>query len=143
MAGSDARDPLSWPRRGGDRPEPVDLASLRVAISEDLGFAPVDDGIRAGLSRRDDRFAACSAGPTSAIRRSTRAPTRSSRSSARSTSSPRTPRPTETKPEVLGPNLRANLEQGFAMSLEDVARAMRRPPRLYRAFLDSWRAMTR
>jgi amidase len=39
------------------------------------------------------------------------------------------------RPEVLGPNLRANLEQGLALSLEDVARAMRRHTELYRAFL--------
>jgi Asp-tRNA(Asn)/Glu-tRNA(Gln) amidotransferase A subunit family amidase len=37
---------------------------------------------------------------------------------------------------VLGPNIRANVEQGLAMSLEDVARAMRRRTELYRAFLD-------
>ena len=40
------------------------------------------------------------------------------------------------RPEVQGPNIRANVEQGLAMSLEDVARAMRRHTELYRAFLD-------
>jgi amidase len=37
---------------------------------------------------------------------------------------------------VLGPNIRANLEQGLAMTLADVARAMRRHAELYRAFLE-------
>ena len=39
-------------------------------------------------------------------------------------------------PEVLGPNIRANVEQGLAMSALDVARAMRRHSELYRDFLD-------
>ena len=34
------------PRRRTQARRPVDLGSLRVAISEDLGFAPLDDGIR-------------------------------------------------------------------------------------------------
>ena len=41
------------------------------------------------------------------------------------------------RPEVLGPNIRANVEQGLAMSALDVARAMRRHTELYQAFLDS------
>jgi hypothetical protein len=36
--------------------EPVDLGSLRVAISEDLGFAPVDDGIRQTFRAAAARF---------------------------------------------------------------------------------------
>jgi Asp-tRNA(Asn)/Glu-tRNA(Gln) amidotransferase A subunit family amidase len=40
------------------------------------------------------------------------------------------------RPEVLGPNIRANVEQGLAMSALDVARAMRRHSELYRDFLD-------
>ena len=46
MAACDARDPLSCPLPPHAGPELIDLGSLRVAISEDLGFAPVDDGIR-------------------------------------------------------------------------------------------------
>jgi len=36
---------------------------------------------------------------------------------------------------VLGPNIRANVEQGLTMSLQDAARAMRRHTEIYRAFL--------
>ena len=40
------------------------------------------------------------------------------------------------RPEMLGPNIRANVEQGLAMSLEDVARAMQAHTLLYRRFLE-------
>src|SRR5690606_2554238 len=40
------------------------------------------------------------------------------------------------RPEVLGPNIKANVEQGLAMSLADVARAMKAHTLLYRRFLD-------
>ena len=39
MAACDARDPLSCPLLAHAGPESIDLGSLRVAISEDLGFA--------------------------------------------------------------------------------------------------------
>lgn len=48
LAGSDPVDPLAWPVDPSiflDLPK-VDLSSLRVAASEDLGFAPVDNRIR-------------------------------------------------------------------------------------------------
>ncbi len=54
MTDHDPRDPMSH-ALGGEALEiiePVDLSSLRVAVSSDLGFAAVDDGIR-------DTFAAC------------------------------------------------------------------------------------
>ncbi|WP_366655456.1 amidase family protein [Fodinicurvata sp. EGI_FJ10296] len=58
MAGSDPRDPLSV---GVDRSRlsghpPVDLSSLRVAFSPDLGFAPVSGSIRETFRDRADRL---------------------------------------------------------------------------------------
>ena len=49
IAGNDARDPFAGPVDGAAFRllAPVDLASLRVAVSEDLGFAPVDPSVRA------------------------------------------------------------------------------------------------
>lgn len=49
IAGYDPIDPLSSPVDVSSlaTPPAVDLAGLRVAVSEDLGFAPVDDSIRA------------------------------------------------------------------------------------------------
>jgi Asp-tRNA(Asn)/Glu-tRNA(Gln) amidotransferase A subunit family amidase len=134
MAGTDARDPLSAP---GAAPtaEPVDLGSLRVAISEDLGFAPVDHGIRQTFrdaivrfrnvfARADDRHP-----PLDDSAHDVFEVTRALNFVAAHGTTYRE------RPEVQGPNIRANVEQGLAMSLEDVARAMRRHTELYRAFL--------
>jgi len=54
IAGTDPRDPLAYPLNPAafQRVEPVDLGSLRVAASADLGFALVDDGIRATFEQR-------------------------------------------------------------------------------------------
>jgi len=54
----DPMDPLAGPVDTGSfyALPPVDLSRLRVAISEDLGFAPVDDGIRATFRDRVDQF---------------------------------------------------------------------------------------
>ena len=58
MAGTDPRDPLPGCADPGiflKLPE-VDPSSLRVAVSADLGFAPVDDGIRATFHNAVKRF---------------------------------------------------------------------------------------
>jgi amidase len=48
MAGPKSFDPLSQRRDPGfDAPGTPDLSGLRVALSEDLGFCPVDNGVRA------------------------------------------------------------------------------------------------
>ena len=136
MAGTDARDPLSAPVIDTSAGDPVDLASLKVAISEDLGFAPVDDGIRATFRRAIERLRSVFG------RADDRDPplddsahrvfevTRALSFVARHGATYRE------RPEVQGPNIRANVEQGLAMSLEDVALAMRRHTELYRAFLE-------
>jgi amidase len=135
MRGDDFRDPLSWPQ-GPIPPEPVDLGSLRVAISEDLGFAPVDDGIRGVFrqamdrvrgvfARADDRDPPLDDSANEAFE-----VTRAINFLAAHADTYRA------KPEVLGPNIAANVEQGLAMSLEDVARAMKAHTLLYRRFLE-------
>jgi Asp-tRNA(Asn)/Glu-tRNA(Gln) amidotransferase A subunit family amidase len=136
MRGSDFRDPLAWPHHPGDGPEPVDLGSLRVAISEDLGFAPVDDGIRqvfraamgrlrGVFARADDRDP-----PLDASADDTFEVIRAINFLAAHIDTYRA------RPEVLGPNVKANVEQGLGMSLEAVARAMKAQTILYRAFLE-------
>ena len=45
IAGADARDRHSLSADGLDRPAP-NPGELRIAVSEDLGFAPVDDDVR-------------------------------------------------------------------------------------------------
>jgi amidase len=135
MAATDARDPLSAPAAAAPTADPVDLGSLQVAISEDLGFAPVDHGIRQTFraavarfrnvfGRADDRDP-----PLDDSAHEVFEVTRAVNFVAAHVATYRE------RPEVLGPNIRANVEQGLAMSLEDVARAMRRHTELYRTFL--------
>jgi Asp-tRNA(Asn)/Glu-tRNA(Gln) amidotransferase A subunit family amidase len=59
MVGHDNRDPLSGPVDPAlFQPLPeIDLSSLRVAVSQDLGFAPVDDRIRQVFHTRCGQFA--------------------------------------------------------------------------------------
>jgi amidase len=136
LRGSDFRDPLSWPHHPGDQLEAVDLGSLRIAISEDLGFAPVDDGIRqvfrqamsqirGVFARADDRDPPLDQSADEAFE-----VTRAINFLAGHADTYRA------RPEVLGPNVKANVEQGLKMSLEDVARAMKAQTTLYRAFLE-------
>ena len=136
MAACDARDPLSYPSPAHAGLESIDLGSLRVAISEDLGFAPVDDGIRAVFrdamkrirgvfARADDREPPLDDSANEAFE-----VTRAVNFLAAHADTYRG------RPQVLGPNIRANVEQGLAMSLEDVARAMQAHTLLYQRFLE-------
>lgn len=54
MAHRDPRDPLSLDPDSALRmpPQPVDLATLRVAVSEDLGFAPVSRAVRTAFREK-------------------------------------------------------------------------------------------
>lgn len=53
MAGPSPHDDASWPMDAGDLLDavtrPVDWSTLRVAVSEDLGWAPVDRSVRAAF----------------------------------------------------------------------------------------------
>jgi Asp-tRNA(Asn)/Glu-tRNA(Gln) amidotransferase A subunit family amidase len=136
MAAVDHRDPLSWPRQPAGQPEQIDLASLRVAISEDLGFAPVDDAIRrvfrdaierirGVFARADDRDPPLDQSADAAFEVN-----RAINFLAAHAETWRS------RPELLGPNIKANVEHGFAMSFEDAARAMKAHTLLYRRFLE-------
>lgn len=132
--GPDSRDPLS---RAGDArdlptPEPVDLSRLRVAVSEDLGGAPVEDSIRKTLRERialiaadfrqcvqcdpdmdgaDAAFAAIRAQNFLAGQRERY----------------------ERHRDRLGAFVRANYEEGLRMSAADVALGHAAQTRIYRA----------
>ena len=138
MAGSDPRDPLSWPDASPPAwdLEPVELGDLKVAISEDLGFAPLDDAIRATFRQAVVRLrsgfgAAEERDPP--LDESANEVFETTRAVSFVAAHAETFR---TKPDVLGPNIRANVEHGLSMSLEDVSRAVRRHTELYRAFLE-------
>jgi amidase len=112
MAAIDPRDPLSYPLDMVAGLEPVDLASLRVALSEDLGFAPVDEGIRevfrqaigrirGAFARADDRDPPLDESANEAFE-ATRAISFLAAHAATWRS----------RPEMLGPNIKANVEPG-------------------------------
>jgi Asp-tRNA(Asn)/Glu-tRNA(Gln) amidotransferase A subunit family amidase len=66
IAGPDQRDPMSLPPLGRDlgpaHPrERGDLRGLRVAYSADLGYVPIDDGVRRAFGAAIERFASLGA----------------------------------------------------------------------------------
>jgi amidase len=138
MIGDDALDPLATTVRGktvrmpGDfyPPARIDLASLRVALTPDFGFAPTEKHIasvfaeKTGLFRHvfaqaDDATPDCSgtdeafevlralgfvAGHLDKVRQT---------------------------PDLVGPNVRANVEEGLRYGAEDIARAFSLQTALY------------
>ena len=134
MTAHDHRDPMSHPAGGDDYEsiEPIDLSSLRVAVSADLGFAEVDDGIRetfdACVEEFRPAFAQCLE----------RSPEMKDASRAfwliRGVYflAGRLDAYREHK-ELLGPNVLGNVEAGLAMKPEDIGWAFAEETRIYRA----------
>jgi len=135
IAREDGIDPLSYasnPRDFFPLPE-VDLAGLKIAVSEDLGFAPVDDDIRAIFHERCGLFADLfqssverdpdlgDADQTFAVLRA-----ESFEAGQRAMA--------EKHRDLLQLPVRANLEQAQGFSLADHARAHVEQTRLYRRF---------
>ena len=142
MASDDVRDPLAYtlpgePLRGRperwNTPRPAELARLRVTFTEDFGFAPTEHAIRRVFRHRvaqlapmvaecreatpdcsgaDDAFAVLRAALFLATHGKTY----------------------QERPEMLGPNVRANIEEGLGYDLQDYARAAATQTRIYRAF---------
>jgi Asp-tRNA(Asn)/Glu-tRNA(Gln) amidotransferase A subunit family amidase len=137
IAGYDSRDPLSVPVDAASfaNPPAVDLTTLRVAWSEDLGFAPVEPVQRAALRRAVDAV-----GPCFAALEKKDPPLddadhifeiiRASQFIAGHMKHYREHR------DLLGPNLVENLEQALTFNFEDMAMAQAAHGVLYRRFLD-------
>ena len=113
---------------------PADLDGLRVAVSEDLGFAPVSSSVRrtfrAAVERIEPLFAAAERrdpplDDADAIFAVLRALDFLAALHA----------PYTTVREHLGPNIVANIEQGLGFSALDVARAEAAQTALYRRFV--------
>lgn len=133
QAAFDSDDPFSVPVDGASFGglESVDLGSLRCAVSADLGFAPVDAAYRAtfegkvsgfgGLFRSCD-VAAPDFGEADRCFEVIRAVQFLGQHQATYARDP----------GLLGPNVRANYEQGAAMSLADFAWAHMEETRIYR-----------
>ena len=143
MVGDDARDPLAYTlhgrrvRRGEDfsRPGPIDLSTVRVALSPDLGFAPTERHIatvfaektalfRGMFARAEDTAPDCTgADEAFAILRAVNF-VAAHREKA------------EQRPDDVGPNVRANVAEGLGYSAADVARAEILQTALYRRWQD-------
>ena len=142
MVSGDARDPLATAVRAEDyaMPSRIDLSRLRVALTPDFGFAPTERHIaevfteKTGLfrhvfARAEDTTPDCAgadesfevlrslaflAGHLDKVRR---------------------------RPDDVGPNVRANVEEGLRYTALDVARAHTLQTALYRrwqAFFHDW-----
>jgi Asp-tRNA(Asn)/Glu-tRNA(Gln) amidotransferase A subunit family amidase len=141
MAGDSGVDPLSYTlpdvdvRRGMAWHEAVDLSSIRVASTPDFGFAPVEQHIRDVFAARvgaltplfasvEEKTPDCSgADEAFAILRAV---------SFLAGFNDRVKK----DPNCVGPNVRANVEEGWGYSAADVARAAVLQTQLYRRWQD-------
>ncbi|MGC1440819.1 MAG: amidase family protein, partial [Burkholderiaceae bacterium] len=135
VAGYDPVDPLSFPMDTSmlANPPQVDLSGLRVAVSEDLGFAPVDNGVR-------QTFRDAIAGIKSCFREVVDAPPPLDDANEifevlRATSFYVSFEGFyREKRELLGANLVANIEQALGYSFADAAQAQAKQNALYQRF---------
>jgi amidase len=144
MASDDARDPLAYtlpdePVRGRPErytpPPEVRLETLRVAFTEDFGFAPTEAHIRRVFRARVAAFAPLFGGITEATPDCDGADDCFAvlRASLFLNNHIKTYRE---RPEMLGPNVRANVEEGLRYDLEDYGRAAAAQTRIYRTFIE-------
>jgi amidase len=128
MRGEDNRDMLN----GGDAPSvhEYDLAGLRVAVTEDFGFAPTAQGIRgtfqAKVAALHHLFARCEpATPDCSGTDDAFAVLRAVEVLAAHGAK------VKEHPELCGPNLHANIEEGLRYGASDVARALAAQTTIY------------
>jgi amidase len=139
MASDDAADPLSTTIHGRAvrRPEDfavpgaVDLASLKVALTPDFGFAPTERHIREVFAEKTGlfRYVFARADDTSPDCSGTDETFEVLRSLSFMASMVERVRDT---PELVGPNVRANVEEGLRYSALDATMAMKHQTVLYR-----------
>jgi Asp-tRNA(Asn)/Glu-tRNA(Gln) amidotransferase A subunit family amidase len=135
IAGEDARDPLSRPTDCAALADltPVDLGGLKVALSEDLGFAPVDGALRKLFRERTGAFRhlfreAQDRDPEMAEANRTFEVLRGVGFLAAHLEK------VEKTPDKVGPNVMANVKLGLTFDARDVAWASRRHGEIYRDF---------
>jgi Asp-tRNA(Asn)/Glu-tRNA(Gln) amidotransferase A subunit family amidase len=142
MASDDARDPLAYTLPGEavrgvaarwSPPAPVELGKLRVAFTADFGFAPTEAAIRRVFAHRVARIAPlvaeCREGtPDCTDADETFAVLRAALFLSNHGKNFRE------RPDMLGPNVRANVEEGLSYSLDDYARAAAAQTRIYRSY---------
>lgn len=138
MVSDDAVDPLATTihdkqvRRAEDfaRPDHCDLASLKVAITPDFGFAPTEKHIREVFADKVGRFAKAFGRVDEATPNC--AGTDESFEVLRAVSFLASHHERSTKtPDKVGPNVRANVEEGLRYNALDVTRALKQQTVLY------------
>jgi Asp-tRNA(Asn)/Glu-tRNA(Gln) amidotransferase A subunit family amidase len=139
MASDHGVDPLAYTlpdqdvRRGMALHEAIDLSGLRVAATPDFGFAPTEKHIRAVFAERmkalSPFFAAVEeTHPNCDDADETFAILRALNFLAGHEEKVRT------RPQDVGPNVRANVAEGLGYSASDVARAFVAQTKMYRAW---------
>ncbi len=137
LVGQDPLDPFSRSLDPAlfDAPLALDLSNLRVAISEDLGCAPVDERIRTTFRARMGKisgfFAECGTrdpelGPVHEVFEILRAVNFIAAHKDR----------VEKHRDILGPNVLENTERGMKYTAADLAWAGVEQGKLYRRFVD-------
>jgi amidase len=138
MASDDASDPLATTVRGQtvrspDRFYPVpeiDLSKLRVALTPDFGFAPTERLIRQAFAEKTQQFrgvfgtahdAAPDCAGTDDVFEILRALTFLSAHGEK----------VRNTPDLVGPNVRANVAEALRYSVEDIGRAMATQTAIY------------
>ncbi len=135
MVGLDRRDPLSLPAAAGELLSlaPVDLAGLRIAVTEDFGWCAVDPGIRRSFRHRVEvlsrRVARCED-----VRLDLPDPHRAFDVLRAESFLASFADLARESPASLGPNILANLEIAAKIGLADHATAHRDQTRIARRF---------
>src|SRR5689334_14660682 len=141
QAAFDDCDPLAYPVDGHAfrTPEPSDVASLRVAYTEDFGTSPVDEPIRAvfreKIAAMRHLFRSCEEAKFELFSEADRCfdVIRAANYAARYRDA------YESDPKSLGPNVRANYEIAAKMTMADVAWAHTEQTRMFRGFQQAFR----
>lgn len=139
IASTDARDPLASTIHGravhapGDfyPPTEIDLSRLRVAITPDFGFAPTERHIAEVLAEKTGLFRDCFARAEDATPDCTGTDEAFEVLRALGFLSSHLEK-TRTRPQDVGPNVRANVEEGLRYSALDAAKAMTLQTSIYR-----------
>lgn len=138
MVSDDAADPMATTihgrqvRRAEDfaRPETIDLASLKVAITPDFGFAPTEKHIREVFAEKVGKFSSLFAATEEATPDCSGADEVFEVLRSLNFLASMYERVRDT-PEMVGPNVRANVEEGLRYGALDITRALKQQTAIY------------
>ena len=148
MIGDDAGDPLATTvhgktvRQAGDffPPARIDLANLRVALTADFGFAPTEQHVASVFAEKTGLFRHVFARADDATPNCAEANEVFEVLRALGFLSAHLEKVQKT-PDQVGPNVRANVEEGLGYGAEDIARALTAQTVLYhrwQSFFESY-----